>query len=137
MTRATPVERILLVLVLIPLAVTGFAGIRDGLRAVSHAVGAVQAVSVSAKLAFGLCGLAGAGATVARRRWALHVLIAWAISLAIATVVEPTAWSGAAWKDAVGTGTVVKVVLSGIIAWGGAAHARRPAPAPASARSAD
>jgi hypothetical protein len=127
MTKAKALERFLLVLVLIPLAITGVAGIRDAVRTAAHTGTAVQAGSAGAKLCFGLFACIGAWAVVTRRRWALQVLVVWAVSLAVATVLEPPAWSGTPWKDAVGAGSFVKVALSGLVVWGGAAYARRKA----------
>jgi hypothetical protein len=40
-------------------------------------------------LVFGILGMAGAGAAITRRRWTLHVLVAWAAGLALATVTSP------------------------------------------------
>ena len=128
MQRSSVRERAVLVLVLLPLAVTAFQGPHDALHTFPRDRTVGQQVVSVLQLVYGASALVSLVAVAARRRWALGALVAWAISLTLAAALATVVWGGGGLRTALPSGLLVAVV-TGLIAWGGAAHARRrPAP---------
>jgi hypothetical protein len=124
MQRSSALERLVLALVLCPLALTAYVGPHDALHTFPLDANTGQRAVSVLQFVYGTSALVSFVAVALRRRWALSPLLVWASSLTAAGALATVVWGGGGLLAAVPAGLAVAIV-SGLIAWGGAAHARR------------
>ena len=129
MQRSSTPERVVLIPVLVFLAACVYLGLHDGLHTFPRDTTTGQRAVSVLQFAYSLLALAAMAGVVGRRRWAAWVLVAWVLTAACCGALATVVWGRGTLAAAVPAFLLV-VVVFGLAAWGGIAHARRGAPAP-------
>lgn len=104
------------------LASTGWLGITDGWRADPATAG--QRIAVASQLAYGVLGLVGFIALLARWRYTMPVVILWAVATTLTAALAPVVWGEAPMRVAAFTGAVTAGIAA-LVVWGASAHLLR------------
>jgi len=123
----TPRERVWfglrLALVNLALIATAWLGLREGMNSLHGATTGGQRLAAGTQLLYGGTALLGLLALLSRGRWALIVLVVWAVALTATATLAPVVWGGTGWQSGALTGAITAVIAL-LVFWGALAHLR-------------
>lgn len=112
-----------LALVNLALIAAAWLGIKEGIESLHGATTAGQRLAADTQITYGGTALLGLVGLLSRGRWALGVLMVWAVALTATATLAPVVWGGAAWWSGALTGAITAVIAL-LVFWGAAAHLR-------------
>ncbi len=94
-------------------------GLSDALENVEHANTMLRKLTVSTQLAYFVLSVLGLVGLAMKRRWAVGVLVVWAVAIVATAVLATIGWGGAGVGEGVAAGAGTAVVVA-LVVW--AAH---------------
>lgn len=123
----TPRERawfgLRLALVNLALIAAAWLGLKEGMDGLHDATTAGQRLAARTQLLYGGAAVLGLLALLSRGRWALWVLMVWAVALTATATLAPIVWGGTAWWSGALTGAITAAIAM-LVFWAAAAHLR-------------